>query len=155
MRPADETAASVCSEPQDYKAVHPGRQDGPIESIKSRQYRDGRRGSSGEEYSVLILDASEEHGVSLVNALQEAEIEATAFQAKQKFLEYVARQPANLAILVLHSKSWWKDELRLFCNSIRYLKETPELICVLRWPPEGPLDRLYGEALGVGVLHVW
>jgi DNA-binding response OmpR family regulator len=112
------------------------------------------RGSPAEEYSVLILDASEEHAASLLDALQDAGIKATAFQAKQKFLEHVARQSINLAILVLHSKSWWKDELRLFCNSIRYLQETPELVCVLTWPPEGPQDRLYGEALGVGVLHV-
>ena len=155
MRPADETAVSVCSEPRNYKAIHPGRQDGPIESIRSRRYRNGKRGSPGEEYSVLILDASVEHAASLVDALQEAGIEATAFQDKHKFLEHVAREPVSLAVLVLHSKSWWKDELRTFCYSVRYLKETPEVICVLRWPPEGPLDRLYGEALGVGVLHVW
>jgi PleD family two-component response regulator len=153
MRTADETAASVCSEPQDYSPVHPGRQDGPVESIKARRYQDGRRGSPGEEYSVLILDASEEHAASLVDALQEAGIEATAFQDKHKFLEHVAREPVSLAVLVLHSKSWWKDELRTFCYSVRYLKETTEIICVLKWRSKGPQDRIDGEALGVGVLH--
>jgi hypothetical protein len=114
---------------------------------------DGNSGESNPNECAVILDSDSAHADALVDALQEAEIDAMAFQDKQKFLEYLARQPVNVAILVLHSKSWWKDELRLFANSIHYLKETPELICVLGWPPEGPLDRLYGEALGVAVLH--
>ena len=114
---------------------------------------DGSNGESNPNECVAILDSDSAHAAALVDALQEAGIDAMAFQDKQKFLEYVARQPINFAILVLQSKSWWKDELRLFCNSVRYLKETPELICVLRWPPESPMDRLYGEALGVAVIH--
>jgi hypothetical protein len=83
------------------------------------------RGESSPNESAVILDFDPADGYALVDALKDAKIEATAFQAKPKFLEYVARQPVNFAILVLHSKSWWKDEARLFCNSIRYLKETP------------------------------
>jgi hypothetical protein len=113
------------------------------------------RGESSTNDRAAILDADPAHADALVDALKEIEIEATAFQAKQKFLEYIARQPINFAILVLHSKSWWKDELRIFCNSVHYLQETPEHVCFLRWPPEGPLDRLYGKELGVRVVHVY
>jgi hypothetical protein len=96
-----------------------------------------------------------EHAASLVDALQARGIAVTAFQSKEGVLKLVAKRPIELAIQVLHSKSWWRDELRLFCNSIRYLQERAEIICILRWPEECPLDRLYGDTLGVVVLHEW
>jgi len=121
----------------------------------------GSRGKTptGNHYSVAILDASTEPAASFVDALCAAEISVTVFRTKQDFLEFVREQEVDLGILVLHSKAWWRDELRLFCNSIRYLRENsgPEILCILNWPPkdseEEAMDRISGDMLRADVRH--
>jgi len=153
MRPAHETAAFDCSEPTDSTALRIIRQgklppgaDPPLDGTEARAL-------TPAPYSVLILDASPEYAASLVYALHAKGVDATAFQSKQDALEFVSRRRIELAIQVLQPKSWWRDELRLFCNSIRYLHENVEIVCILRWPEECSLDRLYGDTLNVMVLH--
>lgn len=113
------------------------------------------------QFSVLLLDTSTEHTASIIDALHVSGISATAFQSKQKLLEFAKRQRVNLAVLSLHSSAWWQDELRLFCNSIRHLQKNPEpeILCILNWPPtnaeEEAMNRISGDALRVDVRHDW
>jgi hypothetical protein len=112
-----------------------------------------------DRYPIVILDASVTHAASLVEAMHLDEPEAIVFQTKQKLLEFVEKRQVYLGILVLHSKAWWKQELRLFCNAIRHRQENPELKirCILTWPPkdreEEDMDRISGAALRTDVRH--
>ena len=139
----------------------PGCQDCSTPPIEPPQHGLERKILTGDHYSVAILDALTEHAASFVDALLPAEITVTVFQTKQGFLEFVKEQQVDLGILVLHSKAWWKDELRLFCNSIRYLQENPEpeILCILNWPAkdseEEAMDRISGDALRTDVRHEW
>jgi len=112
-----------------------------------------RQRASADHYDVAILDASVEHGASIAEALHAEGISVSAFQTKQDFLRFLEVQKIDLAMIVIHSKSWWRDELRLFCDSIRYRQHASNIICVLTWPPACPLDRLFGDTLGVVVFH--
>jgi hypothetical protein len=108
---------------------------------------------------VIILDSIEEHASLLLDRLRDADIDAWAFQTIQRLVEFMGTQPINLAVLVLHSSAWWKDELRLFCNSIRYRQQRPdpEILCILSWPPkdleEEAMNRVSGDALRADVRH--
>lgn len=120
------------------------------------------RGSVGpDRYSIAIVDASLENAAPLVDAFNREQVAIFAFQTKKTLLEFVLKQQVDLGILVLHSKAWWKDELRLFCNSMRYFQENsePEILCILNWPPESgeeeAMDRVCGYALRADVRHEW
>lgn len=88
-------------------------------------------------------------------------METAAFESMQTVLKFLDTRHVHLAVLVLHSRTWWKDELRLFCNSIRYLqqKPEPEILCILNWSPknaeEAAMDQLSGDALRADVRHEW
>lgn len=153
MRPADETAAFRCSNPQDSKTLSVDCQTQCLPGPEPPDSRGESRELTPYPFSVLILDALSKHAASFVDALQAKGIAAIAFKSKQEAYEFVARRSVELAIYVLHSKSWWRDELRLFCNSIRHAQENVEIICILTWQEECPLDRLYGDTLNVTVLH--
>jgi hypothetical protein len=153
MRPAHETAAFDCSELTDFKALHSARQGKLPPGAEPPHDGNEARVLTPAHYSVLILDASPNYAASLVYALHAKGIAATAFQSQQDALEFVSRRRIELAIQVLQSKSWRRDELRLFCSSIRYLHENVEIVCILRWPEECSHDRLYGDTLNVTVLH--
>lgn len=153
MRPAHETAAFDRSEPAHSKALHIVRQGKFPPGAEPPHCGGEARTLTPDPYSVLILDASPEHAAPLVDALHAKGIDTAAFQSKKEAFESVSRRPIELAIHVIQSKSWWRDELRLFCNSIRYLQENVEIVCILRWPEECSLDRLYGDTLNVTVLH--
>lgn len=119
--------------------------------MKTPTLRDGYN----NQFDVLLFDPSRKHAASIVEAVQAIGISATAFQSREDFLQALDKQKIDLAVIALDSKSWWRDELRLLCNSIRYVQEKPDIICFLRWPPTNPLDKLYGDTLGVEVLHEW
>lgn len=104
-------------------------------------------------YHIAMLDSSADHAELLLDGVRAVGVSATAFQTKQDLLRFLGRQDVDLAVVVFHSKSWWRDELRLFCNSVRHFQENAEIICILTWPEECPLDRLYGDTLNVSVLH--
>lgn len=161
MRPADETAACSYSEPQDSIADYPDSQGRSAPRGELSEQVDGRKNPTAAPYHAVILDASADRAKSLADALHVEGIASTAFQTKQKLFEFVEGRQVNLAVLVLRSKAWWKDELRLFCNSIRYLQEEPEpeILCILNWPPkdleEESMNRVSGDALRVHVRHEW
>jgi hypothetical protein len=113
----------------------------------------GARSVVTKRYGVLIFDPSAEHAGTIMTELQSANVTAIAFQTKQQVFEFVGVRQIDMAVIVIYSKAWWRDELRLFCNSIRYLQKTAEIICVLNWPEECSLDRIYGDTLDVTVLH--
>jgi len=137
----------------------PGCQDCSTPPLEPPQHGLGSKILTGHHYSVAILDASIEHAASFVDALRAVEISVSVFQTKQGFLEFVKEQEVDLGILVINLKAWWKDELRLFCNSIRYLRENPEpeILCILNWPPkdseEEAMDRISGDMLRADVRH--
>lgn len=65
----------------------------------------------------------------------------------------VTKQGAQVVVLVHQSPVWWKGDVRKLCDAMARLDESPVVLCLLRWSPQGPGDRLYGDELKVTVFH--
>ncbi len=102
---------------------------------------------------VLILDEDLGHAAELGHALRRIGLNSSVFRDRRMAVEAFKKEPPELAVLVFRSPSWWRDDLKSFCDAIRSVVRKPEILCVLRWSPIGPNDRLYGDRLNVGVLH--
>ena len=101
---------------------------------------------------VVVLDSDPSHAVSLSDALSRR-FHVTSFRTKEMFAEALKKNRADFAVIVFRSPSWWRNELQSFCDAVRRMDEPPEIICILRWPPEGPGDRLFGDELNLVVFH--
>ena len=102
---------------------------------------------------VLILDSDPEHAAELAHALHRIGLHASVSRDRQMAVEALRKERSDLAVIVFRSPSWWRNDLKSFCDAVRSVERVPEIVCVLRWPPNGPNDRLYGDQLKVGVLH--
>ena len=113
----------------------------------------GRQRNADSVCRVLLLDSDPEHASDLEYALICAGLQVSVFRDREMVVEALRRGFADFAVVVLRSPSWWRHELKLLCDAIRQIEQPPEIVCVLRWPANGPGDRLFGDELQVGVVH--
>jgi len=65
----------------------------------------------------------------------------------------VRTQLVDLVVMVSASTTGWKAEAELFRDLVRQLPNSPQILCVLRKPYNGPSDRLDGDRLGITVIY--
>jgi hypothetical protein len=164
MRPANTTRASVfrlhgnprvsgVEEPPNSSISFPKNQENagfqcPHESANCERERNAR-----PQKKVLLLDGDAIHSKILAEALEASGLFVILSHTRQSSLELLKQEHFDFAIVVFRSRAWWKEELRCFCDSIWSRDRTTQVVCVLRWIPDGPDDRLFGDTLNVGVLH--
>lgn len=102
---------------------------------------------------ILILDADVDHAEELAEALSVVGFRASVVRARDAVVAAIKRGVVDLVIIVPHSPSWWRNDLKSFCEAIRNVADRPEIMCVLPWPAKGPGDRIFGDELNVRVLH--
>ncbi len=59
----------------------------------------------------------------------------------------------DVLIVVPPERLLWKEQLRNTYGAIKVWRNRPALLCVLRWAPQGPADRLFGDSLSMEVQH--
>lgn len=104
---------------------------------------------------ILIVDADTTHAAALTEALISVNFLVEACRNYRTAINGLQKQGADIVVVVPGSSSWWRNDLKSFCDAIRYFDRQPQIVCVLRWPPHGPNDRLFGEELNVEVIHEW
>jgi DNA-binding response OmpR family regulator len=102
---------------------------------------------------VLIVDAELTHAATLADALHGVSFHAAICRDYQTAVDVLEKQGADFVLMVPRSSSWWRNDLKSFCDAIRHIEPRPEIVCVLRWSANGPNDRLFGNELNVVVLH--
>ena len=102
---------------------------------------------------VLIIDSDLKHAAELAHALHRIGLHVSVFRDRRMAVEALRKESADLVVIMFDSPSWWRNDLKSFCDAIRSGECVLEIVCVLRWPPNGPDDRLYGDQLKVEVLH--
>jgi hypothetical protein len=102
---------------------------------------------------ILILDVDASHAAALAEALTLVGFKASVVRARQALIAAIIRGGVDLVIIVPRSPSWWRSDLKSYCEAIRDVLDHPEIMCVLPWPAKGPGDRIFGDELNVAVLH--
>ena len=102
---------------------------------------------------VLILDSDSAHAADLAHGLQAASCRTTVCSSMQQAIDSLRRHPVDIAILVSDSATDWKSSAKWLHNAVGHLRDTPQLVCVLRGPYQGPGERLYGARHGVRVIY--
>jgi DNA-binding response OmpR family regulator len=102
---------------------------------------------------ILIVDADTTHAAALADALHGVNLCVSVCRDHRTAVDALGKLGADIVVMVPRSPSWWRNDLKSFCDAIRHIASRPEIVCVLRWPPNGPNDRLFGDELNVGVLH--
>lgn len=103
--------------------------------------------------NVLIIDSDPKYAAKLAHALHCIGPHVSVIRDRWMVVEVLGNERADIVVIVFDSPSWWRIDLKAFCDAIRTVEHHPEIVCVLRWPQIGPDDRLYGDQLSVGVLH--
>lgn len=103
--------------------------------------------------NILIFDTDASHADTLAKALTLVGFQASVVGTREAVIAAVKQGGVDLVIIVPRSPSWWRSDLKSFCKAIRDVADRPETVCVLRWLPNGPSDRLYGDELNIEVLH--
>lgn len=102
---------------------------------------------------ILIVDADGAHASMLVNALNRVNFRVEVCREYRSAVDHLAKYGADIVVIVPRSPSSWRNELKGFCDAIGYDEFRPEILCVLRWPPNGYGDRLFGDELNVEVIN--
>jgi hypothetical protein len=102
---------------------------------------------------ILIMDADANHAEALAEALTLVGFQVFVIRAGEAVIAAIKRGGFGLVIIVPHSPTWWRSDLKTLCEAIRDAGERPEIMCVLPWPAKGPGDRIFGDELNVVVLH--
>jgi DNA-binding response OmpR family regulator len=102
---------------------------------------------------VLIVDPDPIHAIALKEALEAANYFVSVHHDHRTAMHAVVSQGIRAIVLVSSSPSWWRNDLKTFCESVANIKHAMDVVCLLRWPSIGPTDRLFGDELNVRVLH--
>ncbi len=102
---------------------------------------------------VLIVDSDPIHAAELEDALQTVNCRVLVCSEQESALNAIRAEHFCLVIIVPPSPSVWRKDTGSFCDAVRRLGRMPEIVCVLRGPYKGPGERLYGDKLGVRVIH--
>jgi hypothetical protein len=103
--------------------------------------------------SVVIFDSDPVHAENLKEALVAAGCQVSVHPNQRNAAEAVAVQTVDAVVIVYESRSWWMRDLKRLRDAFTNLDTIPEVVCLLRWPSQGPADRLYGDQLNVRVIH--
>jgi hypothetical protein len=121
----------------------------PLEPLWDRQESAGDASCD----HILILDADANHAEALAEALTLVGFQAFVARAREAVIAAIKQGGVDLVIIVPRSPSWWRSDLKTFCEAIRDVGDRPEIMCILPWPAKGPGDRIFGDELNVAVLH--
>lgn len=102
---------------------------------------------------VVVVDSDSEHALVLKAHLEDAGCLVEICSNVRLAPVITGRQDTHVAVLVHQSPTWWRTDLRSFCDAVARLDRPPAVICLLRWPSQGPSDRLYGDELKVTMFH--
>jgi DNA-binding response OmpR family regulator len=102
---------------------------------------------------VLIVDPDPVHAIALKESLEAANYFVSVHRDHRTAMQAVGSQGISTVVFVSSSPSWWRNDLKAFCESAANTKQAMDVICLLRWPSIGPTDRLFGDELNVRVLH--
>lgn len=102
---------------------------------------------------VVIVDSDSDHALTLKSHLESVGCFVEVCSNARFASAMVTKQGAQVVVLVYQSPAWWKGDVRKLCDAMAKLDESPVVLCLLRWPPQGPSDRLYGDELKVVVFH--
>lgn len=102
---------------------------------------------------ILIVDPDPIHATALKEALETADYFVSVHRDQRTATQAVASQDICAVVFVSSSPSWWRNDLKAFCESVANTKHMMDLVCLLRWPSIGPAERIFGDQLDVSVLH--
>lgn len=102
---------------------------------------------------VLIVDPDPIHAIALKEALEAANYFVSVHCNHRTATDAALSQGISAVVFVSSSPSWWRNDLKDFCESVANTKHAIDVVCLLRWPSIGPTDRLFGDELNVRVLH--
>jgi hypothetical protein len=103
---------------------------------------------------VLIIDSDPIHAAELEDALLAVNFRVfVSIEELPTAIEANLAVGINLVVFVPHFAAGWRNDLELICRATRSLVRQPAILCVLRWPSNGPSDRIFGDLLNVRVLH--
>lgn len=102
---------------------------------------------------ILIVDPDPVHATALKQALEAANYFVSIHRNHRTAMQAMGCQGIRAAVFVSSSPSWWRMDLKAFCESVANTKHSLDVVCLLRWPSIGPADRLFGDELKVRVIH--
>ena len=102
---------------------------------------------------ILLVDPDPNHSSDLECALRLQNCRVSVCTEQLSAIQATTIQGVDLIVSVSRSRAMWRKELESFCGALYSLERRPAILCVLRWPPDGPDDRLFGDRLHVRVLH--
>ncbi|HUN84795.1 MAG TPA: hypothetical protein VMU48_10470 [Terracidiphilus sp.] len=102
---------------------------------------------------ILIVDPDPVHATALKEALETADYIVSVHRDQRTAMQAVVSQGIRAVVFVSSSPSWWRNDLKAFCESVANAKYEMDVVCLLRWPSIEPTDRLFGDELNVRVLH--
>lgn len=102
---------------------------------------------------ILILDNDAAHADALVRALRRMDRSIETCADTRLAIAKCLTDATDVLIVVPASPRDWKEQLSATCATLKSRVDHPAVLCVLRWMPQGPMDRLFGDALGIEVQH--
>lgn len=102
---------------------------------------------------ILIVDPDPIHSTALKEALEAANYFVSVHRDHRTAMHAVVSEGISAVVFVSSSPSWWRNDLKAFCESMANTKHAMHVVCLLRWPSIGPTDRLFGDELNVSVFH--
>ncbi len=102
---------------------------------------------------ILILDNDAAHADALVRALRRIDRSIEACGDTRLAITKCLTEATDVLIVVPASPHDWKEQLSTTCASLKSRVDHAAVLCVLRWLPQGPMDRLFGDALGIEVQY--
>ncbi len=102
---------------------------------------------------VLILDSDSAHAAELAHGLHAASCRTTVCSERQQAYDILRKQQVDIAILVSDFATDWKSSAKWLRYAVGHLQDTPQFVCVLRGPYQGPSERLYRMRHGVRVIY--
>jgi anthranilate/para-aminobenzoate synthase component II len=102
---------------------------------------------------ILILDNDAAHADALVRALRRTDRSIETCANTRLTIAKCLTDATDVLIVVPASPRDWKEQLSTACATLKSSADHPAVLCVLRWTPQGPMDRLFGDALGIEVQY--
>jgi CheY-like chemotaxis protein len=102
---------------------------------------------------VLIVDPDAVHAAGLMSALQSTGCEVAVHRSATNILELIRTFRPEIVIVVPNSPVTLGNVLASVDSAVEHLDCRPEILCVLRWTPQGVGERLMCDRWNVQVLY--
>lgn len=102
---------------------------------------------------ILILDRDPHHADALAASLRRADRSIERYADQRIAFANSNACEIDVVIVVPPARDSWKEQVRAICMDLKTRSDSPAVLCILRWAPQGPADRLFGDLLGVEVQH--